>query len=116
MKDVQEIFDKIKEKQKEQKTIRQIYRDVLSNSGEYQKVLEELDELKIKKKRVEMALRGELRSEMDQLESIKIDIESNKELLSHTSLSKILKGEEISLSDEYNNRYEAIFNVRFKKI
>lgn len=60
MKDVQEIFDKIKEKQKEQKIIRQIYRNVLTNSREYQEILGELDELKTKKKRVEEALKIDL--------------------------------------------------------
>jgi hypothetical protein len=53
MVNVQEIFSKIKEKQKEQKTIKQMYRDVLTNSQEYQNILEELDSLKIKKKKLE---------------------------------------------------------------
>ena len=41
MANVQEIFNKIKERQKEQKTLRQIYRDVVANSQEYQNILEE---------------------------------------------------------------------------
>lgn len=116
MTNVQEIFNKIKEKQKEQKTIRQIYKDVLNNSKEYQEIIKELDELKIKKKRVEAVLKSDLKSEMDKLESIALDIESNKELLSQASLSKIIKGEAISLEDENSNKYEPIFNVSFKKI
>lgn len=116
MKAVQEIFNKIREKQKEQKIIRQIYKDVLTNSKEYQDIITELDELKIKKKRVEAILKSELKSEIEKLESIKIDIESNKELLSQASLTKILKGEALSLEDEHNNKYEAVFNVNFKKI
>lgn len=115
MADVQQIFNKIKERQKEQKTIKQIYRDVLSNSQEYQNVLEELDSLKIKKKKIEEVLKSELRSEMDQLNSIKVDIESEKEILSQATLAKILKGEQIELVDENNNKYEPIFSVRFRK-
>ncbi len=115
MADVQQIFNKIKERQKEQKTIKQIYRDVLNNSQEYQNVLEELDSLKIKKKKIEEVLKSELRSEMDQLNSIKVDIESEKEILSQATLAKILKGEQIELVDENNNKYEPIFSVRFRK-
>lgn len=115
MADVQQIFNKIKERQKEQKTIKQIYRDVLNNSQEYQNVLEELDSLKIKKKKIEEVLKSELRSEMEQLNSIKVDIESEKEILSQATLAKILKGEQIELVDENNNKYEPIFSVRFKK-
>lgn len=115
MADVQQIFNKIKERQKEQKTIKQIYRDVLNNSQEYQNVLEELDSLKIKKKKIEEVLKSELKSEMDQLNSIKVDIESEKEILSQATLAKILKGEQIELVDENNNKYEPIFSVRFRK-
>ncbi|MFA7050423.1 MAG: hypothetical protein WC164_04935, partial [Patescibacteria group bacterium] len=115
MADVQQIFNKIKERQKEQKTLKQIYKDVLANSQEYQDILEELDTLKAKKKKVEEILKGELRSEIDQLNSIKVDIDSEKEILSQATLTKILKGEPVELVDENNNKYEPIFSVRFKK-
>ncbi len=115
MVNVQEIFSKIKEKQKEQKTIKQMYRDVLANSQEYQNILEELDSLKLKKKKLEETLKNELKSEMEQLYSIKSDIDSDKEILSQATLTKLLKGEPIELTDEYNNKYEPVFNVRFKK-
>jgi hypothetical protein len=52
---------------------------------------------------------------MEQLYSIKSDIESDKKILSQATLTKLLKGEPIELIDEYNNKYEPIFSVRFKK-
>lgn len=115
MANVQEIFTKIKEKQKEQKIIKQIYRDVLANSLEYQNILEELESLKNKKKKLEETLRNDLKTEMDQLYSIKIDIESEKEILNQATLTKLLKGEPLEIIDEYNNKYEPVFSVRFKK-
>lgn len=115
MANVQEIFDKIKEKQKEQKTIRQIYRDVVANSQEYQNILEEYETIKLKKKKIEESLKTEMRAEMDQLYSIKVDIESEKEILNQATFSKLLKGEEVTITDEYNNKYEPVFSVRFKK-
>lgn len=115
MVNVQEIFNKIKERQKEQKTIRQIYRDVVSNSQEYQNILEEYETIKLKKKKIEENLKNELREEMDKLYSIKTDIESEKEILNQATLTKLLKGEAVEITDEYNNKYEPIFSVRFKK-
>ena len=53
---------------------------------------------------------------MDKLYSIKTDIESEKEILNQAALTKILKGENIEITDEYNNKYEPIFNIRFKKM
>jgi predicted nuclease with TOPRIM domain len=116
MTNAQEIFDKIKEKQKEQKVLRQIYRDVIANSQEYQNILEELDTIKNKKKKIEETLKSQLREEMDKLYAIKVDIESDKEILNQATLSKILKGEMVEIIDEYQNKYEPIFNVRFRKI
>lgn len=115
MTDVQQIFNKIKERQKEQKTLKQIYKDVLANSQEYQNILEELNTLKAKKKQIEEVLKSELRSEIEQLNSIKVDIDSEKEILSQATLTKILKGEAVELIDENNNKYEPIFSVRFRK-
>ncbi len=116
MVNVQEIFNKIKERQKEQKTLRQIYRDVVANSQEYQNILEEYESIKLKKKKIEENLKNELREEMDKLYSIKTDIESEKEILNQAALTKILRGENIEITDEYNNKYEPIFNIRFKKM
>ncbi len=115
MKNIQEIFNKIKEKQKEQKTIKQIYRDVQNNSQEYQLILEKFESIKIEKKKIEERLKDELKSEIEKLYSIKSDIESDKEILNQAALTSILKGEALEISDEYNNRYEPIFSVRFKK-
>lgn len=115
MADVQQIFNKIQERQKEQKTLRQIYKDVLTNSQEYQNIIEELQSLKTKKKKVEEILKDELRSEIEKLNSIKVDIDSEKEILSQATLTKILKGEQIEIIDENNNKYEPVFSVRFKK-
>ncbi|PKM91306.1 hypothetical protein CVU82_01765 [Candidatus Falkowbacteria bacterium HGW-Falkowbacteria-1] len=115
MKEVQEIFNTIQARQKEQKTIRGMYRDVLANSQEYQSILEELEVLKTKKRKTLEALKMDLRSEMDELDKIKSDIDSEKELLSHATLSKLIKGEQLEIVDENNNKYEPIFSVRFKK-
>lgn len=115
MVNVQEIFNKIRERQGELKTLKQIYKDVLTNSQEYQNIIEELDSLKIKKNKIEENLKSDLRSEIDKMYSIKIDIESEKEILNQATLTKILKGEPVELVDEQNNKYEPVFNVRFKK-
>ena len=115
MTDPQEIFNRIKDKQKEQKTLKAVYRDVQAGSTEYQKVLEELKILKEKKKKLEEGFQTELRAEMSQLDALKNDIASDKELLTDIALTKLMKGETIGVTDEYENKYEPVFTVRFKK-
>lgn len=116
MANIQEIFNRIRETKKQQKDIKSIYRDALLNSHEYQALLEQIKKIKEKKKEIENGIRADFRSEFDKLERIKIDIESDNELLSDASLNQLLKGQSINLVDEHSVKYEPVFSVKFKKI
>jgi len=114
--EAQEIFNRIKEKQKEQKVLKEVYRNLQSNSRPYQDVVEELKALKEKKKQLEESFRSEMKAELTQLDGLKTDIASDREMLSDIALNHLVKGEKIDITDEYNNKYEPLFVVRFKKI
>ena len=116
MKEVQEVFNRIKDKQNEQKILKDIHRSVLANSQEYQLVLEELKELKDKKKKIQQSLESDLKEEFQKIDEIKSYIASDREMLSNMTLSQFLKGEKVEITDEKNNKYGPIFSVRFEKI
>lgn len=116
MQDVQEIFTRIKAKQAEQKTLKEVHRSVLDNSQEYQLVLEELKALKEKKKKIQNALEADLKEEFQKMDEIKTYIASDKEMLSNMALTQLIKGQKIEVSDEHNNKYEPVFTVRFEKL
>lgn len=115
MANIQEIFNRIAETKRKQKDIKSIYRDALASSHEYQLVLEEIKKVKEKKKQIEGVIKSDFTSELSTLDRLKIDIESDNELLSDASLNQLVKGQSISLVDDNNNKYEPIFSVRFKK-
>jgi hypothetical protein len=112
---VQEIFNRIKERSVKQRDIKAIYRDALASSHEYQLIIEELKKLKEKKKSIEASLQGDFVSEFNELDGIKTDIASDKELLNDATLNKIIRGEMIEVEDEHHNKYEPVFSVKFKK-
>ncbi|MEI7451948.1 MAG: hypothetical protein WCK37_01945 [Candidatus Falkowbacteria bacterium] len=116
MAEVQDIFNRIREKQGEQKILKDIHKSVLINSQEYQLVLEELKELKEKKKKIQSVLESDLKEEFDKIDEIKTYIASDKEMLSNMALSQIIKGEKIEITDEKNNKYGPILSVKFEKI
>jgi len=116
MQDIQSIFNRIQEAKKKQKDLKSMYKDALDSHSEYQEVQEKLKSLKETKKRVETALKEQFSSEIQQIEDLKIDIESDMEMINDMALTKVIKGETIELSDEYNNSYEPIFSVKFKKV
>lgn len=115
MQNLQEIFARIQKTKKKQKDIRGAYKDALMNSAEYQDISEKIKNLRDKKKQIESAVRSDFSSEFTKLEDMKVDLESDYVLLSDIAMSKLMKGETVEVEDEYQNKYEPIFSVKFKK-
>src|SRR5680860_235331 len=109
------VFNRIQEKKKKQRELRTMYKDALSVNGEYQKAIEELEDLKIKKKKIEAGVQSDFKEEFDKLEGLKLNIASDNQLLSDIALTQFTKGELKRLVDEYQVEYEPIFTVKFKK-
>jgi hypothetical protein len=59
-----DVFKIIQERKKEQRDLKAMYRDVLSVNGEYQRVIEELEALKIKKKKILAGVQAELKEDL----------------------------------------------------
>lgn len=115
MANIQEIFDRIQKTKKEQKDIKAMYKDALLNSKALQDVTEELKILKDKKKSIEDSIKADFSSEFDKLDTLKADLENDTMLISDATLSAALKGEIVEIKDQYENKYEPIFKVQFKK-
>jgi len=115
MQDLQEVFNRIKESQKKQKDINSIYKDALEGSQSYQETNDKLKALREKKKSIEGSIRSDFGSEFTKLEGIKMDLKTDKELMSDIAMSQLMKGQTVEVKDEYENDYEPIFSVKFKK-
>ncbi len=115
MADLQSIFDRLKGKKAKRKDLQALYKEALGNSKTYQEILEDLVRLKDKKLRVEAAIRADFQNEFSQIDNLKLDIQSDEQLMTDMTISVIMKGEEVALTDEYNNKYEPVFKVNFKK-
>lgn len=112
---LQEIFVRINENKKKQKDIRTAFKDALATSLEYKEITEKMKTLREKKKQIENTTKQQFSEELTKLEDYAIDLASDMELLSDAALTKFIKGEPIEITDEYENRYEPVFTVKFKK-
>lgn len=115
MKNLQEVFNNIETRKREQREIKNSYRDALDNSMQYKSVTEELKKLKVKKKEIEDAIKADFTSEFDQLDSIKTDIATDKMLMTDIAITRLMKGEVVEVVDANNSPYEPVFSVNFKK-
>jgi len=115
MPQIQEIYDRIKQFKEEQKIIREAYRNELANIEEYQEIKDELDGLKQKKKEIETEVKKSMSSDFSKLEDLKLDIDTDNEMISDLAINKIMKGETVQIEDEWGNKFDPVITVRFKK-
>ena len=113
---MQEVFNRIQASKKEQRKIKTVYKDALDNSVEYQKAVEEYSGARDAKKQIKERIESDFKSELNKIDKIKADIETDNILLSDMAINCITKGEPIEISDDYQNRYEPLLSVKFKKI
>lgn len=116
MQELKDIFTRINAQKKEQKKLRDTYKDMLANSKPYQDALEAFAAAKTKKQEIESGIRAEFRQEQDELDRLKTSMEADRQLMSDTALTLLMKGEAVELTDENETKYEPVFNVRFKKM
>jgi uncharacterized coiled-coil DUF342 family protein len=115
MQNLQEVFDRIKKAKKEVKEIKKTYKEALKNSPSYMQTVIELKTQREKKKRLEEEMKKEFSKEFDKLEELSQSITDDTALLSDIALNSLVKGEKVGVTDEYQNQYEPVFQVKFKK-
>ena len=116
MNQIQEVFNRLQEAKKEQKGLKACYKEALDNTPGYKELQEELKVLKAKKKEFELAVQSDFTKEFEQLESIKLDLESDNMMISDLAVNHLVKGEKIEVKDDDENEYEPMITVRFKKM
>lgn len=115
MSNLQEVFIRIRENRKEQKKMKDAYRDALNNSPEYKAISEDYKEIKVKKQQIEGDIKSQFSSEFTKLDDMKIDLDSDLEMLSDIALTSLMKGETVKVKDEFDVEYDPFFSVKFKK-
>ncbi|MEA2006602.1 MAG: hypothetical protein U9O20_00360 [Patescibacteria group bacterium] len=115
MKSIQEVFINLKEVSEEQKEIRKEYRDALTQADNYEETLEKLDELKQEKKQIEEKIQGTMGSRWEKLEDLKNKAKELKQMQSDVAITTLMDGKTVEVQDEFNNVYEPVFSVSFKK-
>ncbi|MFA5358546.1 MAG: hypothetical protein WC310_01835 [Patescibacteria group bacterium] len=116
MPQLHEVFKRLEQNKKQRNEIKSVYRQELANSKTYQELLDKIKELRERKKKIEQDVKSELRGDLEKLSLMELDIKTDKEMLSDMALNQLVRGETIKVTDDYENEYEPIFSVRFRKI
>jgi hypothetical protein len=113
---LQEIFDRIKGYKKEKREIGGAYRDALNNSEAYQNTIGELKKLKAKKQSIEERIQEESSNEYSKIKRLRKEISEENQRMSDLAIRNIMNKESVEITDGFNNKYEPVIKVTFKKI
>ncbi len=116
MQDIQKVFERLQTQKKKLKDLKKAYKDALSTSQEYVEIIDEMKTMRERKKVIENVTKEQFSGEFVQMDDLKIDIDSEQELLSDIAMTTVMKGESVQITDENDQEYEPIFKVSFKKI
>ncbi len=115
MQNIQAVFDRMQEKKKKLKDLRAMYKDGLDNDKRYKNLIEEIKTMRTKKQQIENDVQVDMGEAYDKLESLRDDINADQQLINDIAMATIMKGQNVKIVDENNNRYEPEFKVTLKK-
>ena len=112
---LEEVYKRLQENKKEKREIGKMLKDDLANTERYREIIEEMKTLREEKKGIEDQVKAESSKEMDRFDELKIDIDTDTELLADIALNMYVKEELVEIIDEYENAWYPHFKVNFKK-
>lgn len=115
MKQVQEIFDRIQDLKIKIKDINGLVKEAKESNEEWVNLSEKIKKLQETRKGIEVKIKDTFSSELTKLDDLKIDLNSDSEMLTDVALNSYVKGKTIEVEDRYGNKYDPLFSVKFKK-
>lgn len=116
MRDIQEVYNQLQENKKEQKSIRKDYKDTLANANEYEETVAKVKELREKKKQIETMTQNRMGSRWDEYEKLKAKAEELAQMVTDIAMSTLMEGKTVSIKDEFDNPYEPVYKITFRKV
>ena len=109
-----DVYRRLQTARKNQKDLRDMYKDALTQSKSYQEVKDELEKLMEKKRRLEGQIKNDFINEQAEIDKLKLSMNADKQLLTDLALTQLMKGQEVEITDD-DISYEPVFNVKFKR-
>ena len=112
---LQEAYKQLTDKKAQRKEIQASFKDDLDTNARYREIAEELKALREEKKQIENEVYSRSMVDVQRMEDLKQDVKTHEMLVSDLAVNLMMQNESVEVTDEYNNKYEAQFGVKFKK-
>ena len=116
MRDIQEVYNELQEAKKAQKSIKKEYKDALLNANEYEETTAKLKEIREKKKQIENITQSRMGLRWEELEKLKAKATELEQMVTDIAMTNLMDGKTVELKDEFDNAYEPVYKITFRKI
>ena len=110
---INDVYTRLEQNKKMLREIKKSIKDELLQDTRYQEIHEEMKALREEKKMIEHDTTSQ--HEDAQIQDLKMDIATDKELLADITLNKIISDGRVDIIDEHDQRYVPQFSVKFIK-
>lgn len=116
MKDLKSVYAKQQDKKRQLRELKKVVKDALASDREYTEAKNEIEKLRAKMKQAERRVTNDVLSDVQQLDTLKLEIRAADELLSDISLTMYANHENVEIVDESRGvRMTPTFRVKFSK-
>lgn len=115
MPSLNEVYVRLQKAKKEKAEISKMLKGELQANARYVELGEEMKNLRDEKRRIENEVRNFSKADVEKLEGLKADIQTDTELLADQALNMYVKGETVEIVDEDESHWYPQFSVRFKR-
>lgn len=115
MPNLEEVYRRMQDKKRERREIDRAFKDELAQHPRYPQLIEELQKLREEKKSIEGQVYAAANADAVKLDVLKLDIKTDRQMLSDIALNLYADGKTVEIVDENNTRWVPSFSVAFKK-
>ncbi|MBI2550926.1 hypothetical protein HYV73_01100 [Candidatus Uhrbacteria bacterium] len=115
MQSLQEVYTQLEACRKEKKELMKMIKDELSQHDKHRELSETMKTMKMEKKAIEDTVLVKSQGSGERMKEIAAEMAAYQELMSDIALNMYVKNETVELMDAYEQKYEPVFVVKFKK-
>jgi hypothetical protein len=116
MTNLQDAFSRLQQLKSKLRGRRRMLKDELNGSTALAAVDADIEALRVKRKQIVAAINESNASVLNDIDSLKLEIKDQEELVSSIALTNYVKGETITIEGEEGIIYEPIVKVNYKKV
>ncbi len=112
---LEEVYKRLIKNKKQLRELRKMIADELSHFQRYGELKDEIKGLREELKSIENEVKSNSQSEVDQIDELKLDVQTDTELLADIALNMYVKDETVEIIDEFDQPWYPQFKVTFKR-